>query len=84
MIIKCTLHTSAKYRGMMNDGILNPRSYAGCNHITNAVRTYTKTKTKTYPARCRPRQTKNIIEVLTFFFGSLTFRRHLIKWKLYI
>ena len=29
LLIKCTLNTSVKYCGMMNDGILNQRSYAG-------------------------------------------------------
>ena len=28
-LVKSTLYTSTKYCGMMNDGILNPRSYAG-------------------------------------------------------
>ena len=31
-LVKCTLNTSAKYCGMMNDVILNPRSYAMQGH----------------------------------------------------
>ena len=34
-LVKCTLYTSAKYSGMMNDEILNLRSYAGFTCIIN-------------------------------------------------